>query len=111
LEIRDIPARQEKSALQGRGQRRDVPVGWVAACAFHLKTRVVRLKFRRRLRAYAAAGVREVWLVLAPQKQVEVWRLLKDGQFAEPKTYGPDGSLSSVALPQFTLDLKALFSE
>jgi len=65
---------------------------------------------RSKLRAYAAAGVREVWLVLAPQKQLEVWRRQPDGQFAEPKTCGPGGSVTSEAVAEFTLDLGALFS-
>jgi Uma2 family endonuclease len=64
---------------------------------------------RSKLRAYAAAGVQEVWLILAPQKQVEVWRRREDGQFDEPKILGPAGSVSSVAVPGFTLNLEALF--
>lgn len=64
---------------------------------------------RSKLRAYTAAGVHEVWLVLAPQKQVEVWRRREGGQLAEAKTCGPGGSVASEAVPGFTLDLEALF--
>jgi Uma2 family endonuclease len=64
---------------------------------------------RSKLRAYAAAGVQEVWLILAPQKQVEIWRRREDSQFAEPKTHGPGGSVSSETVPQFTLHLEPLF--
>jgi Uma2 family endonuclease len=53
--------------------------------------------------------VHEVWLVLAPQKQVEVWRRREGGQLAEAKTCGPGGSVASEAVPGFTLDLEALF--
>ncbi|MGO8675357.1 MAG: Uma2 family endonuclease [Limisphaerales bacterium] len=65
---------------------------------------------RAKLRAYAAAGVREVWLVLAPRKQVEVWRLGQNAQFAEPTAYGPGGAVASQAVPEFMLQLEALFS-
>jgi Uma2 family endonuclease len=38
---------------------------------------------RSKLRAYASAGVKECWLVLGPEKQVEVHRQPGDGRFAE----------------------------
>jgi Uma2 family endonuclease len=64
---------------------------------------------RSKLRAYRAAGVREVWLVLAPQRQIEVWRRRADGQYVGPTLHGPGGAVASEAVPAFTLDLKALF--
>jgi Uma2 family endonuclease len=66
---------------------------------------------RSKLQAYAQAGVKEVWLVLAPERQVEVHRHPADGKFAEPTTCGPGGRLACAALPEFTLDLDALFSK
>ncbi|MCW5554368.1 MAG: Uma2 family endonuclease [Verrucomicrobiae bacterium] len=66
---------------------------------------------RSKLRAYASAGVKEVWLVLAPEKQIEVHRQPGDGKFAEPDSFGPGGQLICTALPEFTLDLDALFSK
>jgi Uma2 family endonuclease len=66
---------------------------------------------RSKLQAYASAGVKEVWLVLAPEKQIEVHREPANGKFAERKTYGPGGSLVAAALPEFTLDLDVLFSK
>jgi Uma2 family endonuclease len=64
---------------------------------------------RFKLQAYAAAGVPEVWLVLAPEKQVQVFRQPADGQFTEAKIHGPGGRLTCVAVPEFTLDLDPLF--
>ena len=66
---------------------------------------------RSKLRAYAAAGVKECWLVLGPEKQIEVYRQPKDGQFIEHSLHGPDGVLACAALPEFTLSLDALFGK
>jgi Uma2 family endonuclease len=64
---------------------------------------------RSKLRAYATAKVRECWLVLAPEKQIEVYRRPVDGTYTDFKTYGPGGKLTGLALPQFTVDLDVLF--
>jgi Uma2 family endonuclease len=66
---------------------------------------------RSKLRAYASAGVKECWLVLGPEKQIEVYRHPKDGQFTEQSVHGPGGALASAALPEFTLSLDALFAQ
>lgn len=64
-----------------------------------------------KLRAYATAGVKECWFVLGPEKQIEVYRQPKDGQFTEHTLHGPGGTLTSAALPEFTLALDALFAK
>ena len=64
---------------------------------------------RSKLRAYAEAGVKECWLVLGPEKQIEVHRRPQGGQFAERAVHGPGGSLTSPTLPSFTVDLANLF--
>jgi Uma2 family endonuclease len=64
---------------------------------------------RFKLRAYAAAGVKEVWLVLAPEQQIEVYRQPKGEQFASRSTHGPGGQLASQILPRFEVDLGKLF--
>ena len=66
---------------------------------------------RSKLRAYASAGVKEVWLVLAPEKQIEVHRQPAGRQFAERVLTGPGGPLVSVAVPSFAVDLDALFAK
>jgi Uma2 family endonuclease len=65
---------------------------------------------RSKLRAYAGAGVKEVWLVLAPEKQVEVHHLPSADQFRERIVHGPGGQLASTVLPQFKVDLDTLFA-
>ena len=64
-----------------------------------------------KLRAYAIAGVKECWLVLGPEKQIEIYRQPKDGQYTEHAVHGPGGTLTSTALPEFTLLLDALFHD
>ena len=65
---------------------------------------------RSKLRAYADANVKEVWLVLAPEKQVEVHRQPADGAYSQIALHGPGGKLTAAALPSFTLDLDELFA-
>jgi len=65
---------------------------------------------RSKLSAYASAGVKECWLVLGPEKTIEVYRQPKDGQFTEHTLHGPGGTLTSAALPGFTLSLDAFFA-
>ena len=65
---------------------------------------------RSKLRAYANAGVKECWFVLAPDKQIEVHRQPAGDQFAERTICGPGGRLTSTAVSEISLDLDALFS-
>ena len=64
---------------------------------------------RSKLRAYAIAGVKECWLVLGPEKQIEVHRQPQGEQFAERALHGPGGSLNSTAVPSFTVEMDSLF--
>ena len=66
---------------------------------------------RSKLRAYASAGVKECWLVLGPEKQIEVHRLPVGENFSERIVHGPGGKLACAALPEFTLDLDTLFAK
>jgi Uma2 family endonuclease len=64
---------------------------------------------RSKLRAYAAARVKEVWLILAPERQIEVHRQPKGEQFASRSIHGPGGQLTSQILSEFAVDLAKLF--
>jgi Uma2 family endonuclease len=64
---------------------------------------------RSKLRAYAGAGVKECWLVLGREKQVEVHREPDEGQFAERTLHGAGAQLTSSAIPSVTVDLSRLF--
>ncbi len=65
---------------------------------------------RSKLRAYASAGVKEVWLVLAPEKQIEVHRRAAGEQCAEHAVNGLGGRVASVSVPSFVVELPALFA-
>ncbi len=65
---------------------------------------------RSKLRAYALAEVKEVWLVLAPEKQIEIYKQPVNGQFVEHKAHGPGGRLTCAAVPRISLELDALFA-
>lgn len=65
---------------------------------------------RSRLRAYAQAGVKECWLVLAPEKQVEVHRQPAGEQLTVTALHGPGGQVTSSAVPGFAVELASLFA-
>lgn len=64
---------------------------------------------RSKLPAYA--DVKECWLVLGPEKRIEVYRQPRNGQFTEQTVYGQGGTITSAALREFTLPLDALFAK
>jgi Uma2 family endonuclease len=65
---------------------------------------------RSKLRAYAGMGVKECWLVLGPERQIEVFRQPRDGQFTERALHGPGGEVASTAVPEFSVALDRLFA-
>src|SRR5437762_12211888 len=66
---------------------------------------------RSKLRAYASAGVKECWFVIAPERQIEVHRRPAGDQFAEQAIHGPGGRLTSTDRKSVALDLDALFAK
>lgn len=66
---------------------------------------------RSKLRAYATAGVKECWLVLVPEKQIEVYRRPITDRFEEVSLHGPGGHVCSVAVPEISVELGALVSK
>lgn len=64
---------------------------------------------RSKLRAYASAGVKECWLVLAPERQIEVCGRPEQNRFAESVVHGPGESLRSSVLPDLVVELARLF--
>jgi len=64
---------------------------------------------REKLEAYATAGVKECWLVLGPERQIEVFRGPQKGRFTQTTIVGPGGKVQCTTVPEFELDLDALF--
>lgn len=65
---------------------------------------------RSKLHAYASAGTKECWLVLGPEKQIEVHREPAGEEFTTRTLHGPGGQLTSAVLPAFTVELNRLFA-
>jgi Uma2 family endonuclease len=64
---------------------------------------------RSKLKAYASAGVKECWLVLGPEKQIEVYREPANGEFLQKKIYDSDEVVASVSVPEFSLGVTEVF--
>lgn len=62
-----------------------------------------------KLRAYAAAGVKEVWLVRAAEQRVEIHRGPRADGYAETTTAGGEETVASSALPTVKVPLAGLF--
>src|SRR2546428_4052251 len=66
---------------------------------------------RAKLRAYSSAGVKECWLVLGPEKQIQVHRQTAGEQFGDRSVHGPGGRLISATVPGLLVELDALFGK
>jgi Uma2 family endonuclease len=64
---------------------------------------------RSKLRAYAQAGVKECWLVLAPEKQIEVYRQPANGEYQSKVTEFPNDRVASSSVPEFAVESGSLF--
>ncbi|HEY6225906.1 MAG TPA: Uma2 family endonuclease [Verrucomicrobiae bacterium] len=64
---------------------------------------------RSKLRAYASGKIKECWLILGPEKKIEVYSEPRDGSFTAIKTHESGEIVRSAAVPQITIDLAALF--
>src|SRR5436190_5104785 len=58
---------------------------------------------------YAEAGVKEYWIVLGPERQVEVYRRPKKGEYQERLTFGPEATLDCTSLPGVRIRVADLF--
>jgi Uma2 family endonuclease len=65
---------------------------------------------RSKLHAYAGVGVKECWLVLGPERQIEVFCRPTEEYYAQSSVHGPGGSLTSTVVPGFTVNLDHLFA-
>lgn len=57
----------------------------------------------RKLPLYAAAGVREVWLVDLPAATVEIWRRPEGGAYHDVRLVRPEESLAPEVFPEASL--------
>jgi Uma2 family endonuclease len=59
---------------------------------------------------YAEAHVEEYWIVLAPERRVEVYRRPENGRYQEMRPVGPDDLLESASVPTVRLRVADLFA-
>src|SRR5260370_8751899 len=64
---------------------------------------------RSKLRAYASAAVKERWLVLGPEEQIEVHSEPAGATFTKRTIHGPAGRLQTPRLPAFAIHPPNLF--
>lgn len=64
---------------------------------------------RSKLHAYASAGVKECWLVLGPEKQIETYRVPNNGKFQETTLLRLGEVVTSRSVPGLTVSLDTLF--
>jgi Uma2 family endonuclease len=64
---------------------------------------------RPKLPAYAAGNVKECWLVLGPEKQVEVFRDAKGGAYQDRIVLKGKDILQHVSLPSLKVSIEDLF--
>lgn len=64
---------------------------------------------RLKLRAYAQAEVKEVWLVLGPERRIEIHRRPSGDHFEDSSVYGPGEVAVSTVIPAFVVDVARLF--
>jgi Uma2 family endonuclease len=95
-----------------RGSVEDYPKGHPTTAELVVEVCVTSHDYDRdKLAAYAAAGVREVWLVLGPERVVEVYRRPEAGRYVESAVLPADGTLDSATLPGVRVRLPELFRE
>jgi Uma2 family endonuclease len=58
---------------------------------------------------YAEAGVKEYWIVLGPERQVEVYRQPDKGRYQERLTFGPEATIECASLPRVRIRVADLF--
>jgi Uma2 family endonuclease len=59
---------------------------------------------------YAEAGVKEYWIVLGMERQIEVYRQPEHGRYEERRVFGPDDLLDCAAVPDVRLRASDLFA-
>lgn len=64
---------------------------------------------RSKLRAYAKGGIKECWLVLGPEKVIEVFTQPGADSYREVKTFRSAEVVRSSAVPQIEIDPAELF--
>jgi len=95
-----------------RGSRRDFRGGHPTTAELVIEVAVSTLELdQRKAPIYAAAGVKEYWIVVPSQRCIEVYSQPLAEGFARRRTVAEPERLESVAVPGFAVPLGDLFRE
>lgn len=64
---------------------------------------------RKNASLYAEAAVREYWIILGNQRQVEVYRGLENGRYGEKLVFELNDSLECASIPGLAVQIRDLF--
>jgi len=93
-----------------RGEKRDYSRGHPVSAELVVEVAVSSPALDRENAAlYAEAGVREYWIVLGTERQVEVYRRPEMGRYQETRDLGSEDWLECEALPGVRLQVRELF--
>jgi Uma2 family endonuclease len=59
---------------------------------------------------YAEAGVKEYWIVLAPERRVEVYRQPENGRYRESLQFSSNDTLQCASVPEVRIRVSDLFA-
>ncbi|MFP4705408.1 MAG: Uma2 family endonuclease, partial [Spirochaetaceae bacterium] len=66
---------------------------------------------RRKFDLYERFGVREYWMVDQDERVVEVYRLDTDRSYRRSGIFGPEDTVTAVAVPELVVSLAEVFAE
>jgi Uma2 family endonuclease len=64
---------------------------------------------RQKASIYAEAGVKEFWIVLVPEREIEIHRRPEGGAYREVTRVGAEGVAQCAVLPEVQINVGALF--
>ncbi len=64
---------------------------------------------RDKAAAYAAAGIPEFWIVLVPERKIEVYRQPVEGTYTAVTAFSGDENVASIRVPDFAVKPSVLF--
>lgn len=107
--ITTIDSEPEPDVYIARGERADFVRGHPRSADLVVEVCVTSHDYdRSKLRAYAKSAVKEVWLVLGPEREVEIYRN-PSGEVYNFREVRKNGALVCAALPNVSVQIEGLF--
>ena len=109
LALRDSEPEPDASVLRGDWSEFEVRHASSAELVVEVAVSSAALD-RANAALYAEAGVKEYWIVLGPERTVEVYRRPEGGRYQEMHTFGLDHTLECSSVPGVRIRLGDLFA-